>query len=119
MYERNSKNRVMLSCILALTMFATRSHAQTPSPSEKDSDRRAALRHITLDLLGRMPTDDETNAFLSDKSPHAYQMLIQRLTESKKTGEELHDATDAERQQLDKQAVLLNAYARMIHQSMN
>jgi hypothetical protein len=117
MLERNIKNCLMLSCIVALTLLAARSQAQTPSPSEKDSDRRAALRHITLDLLGRMPTEDETNAFLSDKSPHAYQMLIQRLTESKKTAEDLRDATDAERQQLYKQS-LLNDYTRLIHQNI-
>src|SRR5690349_20921786 len=92
MYERNHKNREMLLCISVLTMFAARSHAQTLSPSEKDSDRRAALRHITLDLVGRLPTDEETSAFLSDKSPHAYQMLIERLTAAEKTKAENADA---------------------------
>src|SRR5690348_7834349 len=96
--------QAMLLCILALAMWTARAQAQTPSPSDRDADRKEALRHITLDLAGRQPTEEETNAFLSDKSPHAYQSLLERLTKPEKLVAE----------KLDREVQLLNDYTRLL-----
>ena len=41
-----------------------------PSP---EADRTTLIRRLTLDLTGLPPTPAEVNAFLADKSPHAYE----------------------------------------------
>ncbi len=107
MFHSTLAHRTILVCVLATQMLAAHAQAQSPSPSDRDSDRKEALRHITLDLVARLPTEEETNAFVSDKSPHAYQSLIGRLTQP-----ERQEKLDADK--LEKQAVLLNEYARLL-----
>ncbi len=48
----------------------------TPSP---EADRRTLIRRVTLDLTGIPPTPEEAEAFLNDKSPDAYEKLVDRL----------------------------------------
>lgn len=50
-----------------------------PSPT---CDRETYLRRATLDTIGRLPTVQEREAFLSDASPQAKQRLIGRLLSS-------------------------------------
>lgn len=55
-------------------------------PSES-VDRYTLIRRATYALHGLPPTMDEVNAFLSDKSLHAYEKLIDRLLASPRYGE--------------------------------
>ncbi len=55
-----------------------------PSP---DADRAAYLRRATLDAWGLLPTPEEVTAFANDKSPHAYEKVVDRLLASPHFGE--------------------------------
>lgn len=50
-----------------------------PSP---EADRRILIRRVTLDLTGLLPTPDEVAAFEADRSPDAYEKLVDRLLAS-------------------------------------
>ncbi len=52
-----------------------------------DADRAALLRRVTFDLTGLPPTTAETDAFLRDTSPDAYEKLVDRLLASPAFGE--------------------------------
>jgi hypothetical protein len=51
------------------------------------ADRRTLLRRVTLDLLGLPPTPAEQRAFLDDRSPDAYERVVDRLLASPHYGE--------------------------------
>jgi hypothetical protein len=51
------------------------------------ADRRTLARRIYFDLTGLPPTPEELQAFLNDKSPNAYESLVDRLLSSKRYGE--------------------------------
>jgi len=51
------------------------------------ADRRTLIRRATYDLTGLPPTPEEVEAFEKDKSPHAWENLIDRLLASPKYGE--------------------------------
>ncbi|MET0380191.1 MAG: DUF1549 and DUF1553 domain-containing protein [Spongiibacteraceae bacterium] len=55
-----------------------------PSP---DADRGAFIRRATLDVWGVIPTPQEVEAFVADKSPDAYEKLVDRLLSSPHYGE--------------------------------
>ncbi|MFT3857191.1 MAG: DUF1549 and DUF1553 domain-containing protein [Aquabacterium sp.] len=55
-----------------------------PSP---DADRATFIRRATLDAWGLLPTPEEIKAFVNDKSPHAYEKLVDRLLASHHFGE--------------------------------
>jgi hypothetical protein len=55
-----------------------------PSP---EADRYALVRRVTLDLTGVPPTPEEADAFVNDKSPDAYEKLVDRLLASSRYGE--------------------------------
>ena len=55
-----------------------------PSP---EADRVTLLRRLSLDLIGLPPTIQEVDAFLSDKSPNAYEKQVERLLSSPHYGE--------------------------------
>ena len=55
-----------------------------PSP---EADRLTLLRRVTFDLTGLPPTLAEAEAFLADKSPEAYERLVDRLLASPHYGE--------------------------------
>jgi hypothetical protein len=56
----------------------------TPS---KRLDREQLVRRVTLDLTGLPPEPADVDAFLSDKSPDAYEKLVDRLLQSPQYGE--------------------------------
>jgi hypothetical protein len=56
----------------------------TPSP---EADRYTLIRRLTLDLLGLLPTVEEVDAFVNDRSPNAYETLVDRLLNSPHFGE--------------------------------
>ncbi len=55
-----------------------------PAPT---TDRRTLLRRVTYGLTGLAPTYEEVKAFESDKSPNAYEKVIDRLLASPRYGE--------------------------------
>lgn len=55
-----------------------------PSP---DADRTTFIRRATLDTLGLIPTPQEVDAFVKDRSPDAYEKLVDRLLSSPQYGE--------------------------------
>jgi hypothetical protein len=52
-----------------------------------EADRRTLIRRVTLDLTGLLPTPEEVKDFVADKSPMAYEDLVERLLASKNYGE--------------------------------
>ena len=56
----------------------------TPNP---EADRRTLIRRVTLDLTGLPPGPDEVEAFAKDRSPTAYENLVDRLLASPRYGE--------------------------------
>ena len=53
-----------------------------------EADRRTLLRRVTLDLTGLAPTPDEMRAFLADRSPDAYEKVVDRLLASPRYAEQ-------------------------------
>ena len=52
-----------------------------------EADRFMLLKRAYFDLIGLPPSREETQAFLADESPSAYEAMIDRLLESKHYGE--------------------------------
>jgi hypothetical protein len=55
-----------------------------PAP---EADPRTLLRRVTIDLTGLPPTAGEIDAFLADRSPDAYEKVVDRLLASPRYGE--------------------------------
>ena len=55
----------------------------------EQADRVALIRRVTLDLNGLPPTIAEVNAFVADRSPTAYEAVVQRLLSSPRFGEHM------------------------------
>jgi Protein of unknown function (DUF1553)/Protein of unknown function (DUF1549)/Planctomycete cytochrome C len=55
-----------------------------PAP---EADRRTLIRRATLDLTGLPPTPTEVRAFVNDRSPDAYEKVLDRLLASPRFGE--------------------------------
>src|SRR5262249_44350050 len=56
-----------------------------PSPP---ADRRVLARRVTFDLTGLPPTPQDVEAFVADRSPGAYEALVDRLLASPHYGEQ-------------------------------
>ena len=52
-----------------------------------EADRHTLIRRVSLDLTGLPPTPSEVENFLADKSPDAYEKLVDRLLASPQWGE--------------------------------
>jgi len=63
---------------------ARRAHALTPAPR---ADRQTLVRRAYLDLLGLPPTPAQVDAFVGDRSPKAWERLIDSLLASPHYGE--------------------------------
>jgi hypothetical protein len=61
-----------------------KSQGREPAP---EADRRTLIRRLSFDLLGLPPSLQETEAFLADHSPDAYEKLVDRLLASPHYGE--------------------------------
>src|SRR5207253_1395708 len=57
-----------------------------PSP---EADRVTLLRRVTLDLTGLPPSPEEVDGFLADRSPDAYEKVVDRLLASPRYGERM------------------------------
>ncbi|HTI50032.1 MAG TPA: DUF1549 domain-containing protein, partial [Planctomycetaceae bacterium] len=58
----------------------------SPSP---EASRETLLRRVTLDLTGLPPTVAELDAFLADRSPDAYETVVDRLLDSPRYAERM------------------------------
>jgi tetratricopeptide (TPR) repeat protein len=58
--------------------------ALTPNP---EADPVTLIRRVTLDLTGLPPTPEEVAAYLADRSPTAYEKVVDRLLASPRYGE--------------------------------
>jgi len=54
-----------------------------------EADRRTLLRRLSFDLTGLPPSYEEVAAFASDRSPGAYEKVVDRLLASERYGERL------------------------------
>ena len=54
---------------------------------ESEADRYTLIRRVWLDLIGIPPTPAEVEAFVNDRSPDAYEKVVDRLLASKRFGE--------------------------------
>ena len=54
---------------------------------QPEADRYTLIRRISLDLIGLPPTLEETEAFVKDTRPDAYERLVDRLLGSEHYGE--------------------------------
>ncbi|MCD6050351.1 MAG: Planctomycete cytochrome, partial [Verrucomicrobia bacterium] len=53
----------------------------------KEADRYTLIRRVYLDLIGLPPTPEEVEAFVKDKSPNAYEKVVDGLLTSPHYGE--------------------------------
>lgn len=61
-------------------------HKLKPSP---ETDRITLIRRVTFDLTGLPPTLKEIESFVADKSPDAYEKVVDRLLASPRYGEHM------------------------------
>ena len=54
-----------------------------------EADRATLIRRLSLDLTGLPPTPEEIDDFLDDKSPNAYEKVVDRLLASPRYGERM------------------------------
>ncbi len=55
--------------------------------ASQEADRTTLLRRVFLDLIGLPPSPKDVESFLSDKSPNAYEKVVDRLLSSPQYGE--------------------------------
>ena len=55
---------------------------------QPEADRRTLIRRVSLDLTGLPPTIEETEAFVKDPAPNAYEKLVDRLLASPRYAEQ-------------------------------
>ncbi len=57
-------------------------------PPSPEADRRTLIRRVSLDLTGLLPTPEEVLAFERDRSPKAYEKLVDHLLASPRYAEQ-------------------------------
>ena len=80
-----------------------------------EADRRTLIRRLSLDLTGLLPHPEEVEAFVNDKSPKAYEAIVDRLLDSKHFGERwarhwLDEARYADSSGYEKDSTRADAY---------
>ncbi|MCS6861667.1 MAG: DUF1553 domain-containing protein [Abditibacteriales bacterium] len=78
--------RWVLNPIDAFILARLEQEGLKPSPA---ADRVTLMRRLSLDLTGLPPTPAEVDAFLADKSPNAYEKVVDRLLASPRFGERM------------------------------
>ena len=67
--------------------FVARKHAELQLDPAPEADRRELVRRVYFDLHGLPPTPAQIEAFVNDKSPEAYEKLVDELLASPRYGE--------------------------------
>ena len=70
----------------AFVLRRLESEGLRPSP---EASKETLIRRVSLDLTGLPPTPAEVDAFLKDKSPNAYEKVVDRLLKSQRYGERM------------------------------
>lgn len=84
-FKASDKNRdFVANPIDAFVLAKLESKEMVPSPT---APRGTLIRRITYDLTGLPPTVEEVRAFLSDRSPNAWEKVVDRLLASPHYGE--------------------------------
>jgi Protein of unknown function (DUF1553)/Protein of unknown function (DUF1549)/Planctomycete cytochrome C len=68
----------------AFVLARLEAKGMSPAPA---ADKETLLRRVTFDLTGLPPTLAEREAFLADKTPEAYEKVVDRLLASPRYGE--------------------------------
>ena len=79
-----SPNSAIRNPIDSFVLARLEKEGLTPSP---EADRYTLIRRLSRDLTGLPPTPAEADAFAADKSPVAYEKLVDRLLASPHYGE--------------------------------
>lgn len=79
-WARNDIDRFVLAKRAEIPALAS----LKPAP---EADRATLLRRVTMDLTGLPPTPAELDAFLADRSPNAYEKVVDQLLRSPHYGE--------------------------------
>ncbi len=61
--------------------------AEKKLPASAKADKHTLIRRVTYDLIGLPPTAEETDAYLADNSPNAFEKIVDRLLASPRYGE--------------------------------
>ncbi len=81
---KTQRARWVRNPIDAFVLAKLESEGLSPSP---EADRPTLLRRLSLDLIGLPPSPEEVDAYLLDKSPGAYERVVERLLASPHYGE--------------------------------
>ncbi len=73
----------------AIDLFVLNQIEQKGLKPNPEASKETLIRRVSFDLTGLPPTVAEINAFLADKSPQAYERVINRLLQSPHFGERL------------------------------
>ncbi len=73
----------------AVDAFVAAEHEANGLAPAPEADRIALVRRLSFDLTGLPPTPKEVDAFVGDKSPDAYEKLVDRLLASTQYGERM------------------------------
>ncbi len=84
--KRGTRNAERGNPIDAFILARLEKEKLKPSP---EADKTTLLRRVTLDLIGLPPTPAEVDAFLADKSPDAYEKVVDRLLANPHYGERM------------------------------
>jgi len=84
--ERKALPRPARNPIDAFVLAALDGKGLKPSPA---ASRETLIRRVTLDITGLPPTPGEIDAFVADKSPNAYEKVVDRLLASPSYGERM------------------------------
>ncbi len=70
----------------AFILYRLKQEGVAPSP---EADQITLIRRLSFDLTGLPPKPEEVQAFLNDRSPDAYEKLVERLLASPHYGERM------------------------------
>lgn len=84
--ETGSPKLEIRTPIDAFIQYRLQQEGLTPSP---EADRATLIRRLSFDLTGLPPMPEEVRAFVNDKSPNAYEKLVDRLLASPHYGERM------------------------------
>lgn len=74
-------------CRTPIDRFIVRKLNEYKLSPNSETDRRRWLRRVYFGLIGLPPTVEEVDEFLEDKSPNAYERVVERLLDSPHYGE--------------------------------
>ncbi len=86
-FKKPERPAVPTAGINPIDAFINRKLRDAGVPASPDADRLTLLRRASYDLLGLPPTKDQIDEFLADKSPNAWEKVVDKLLASPRYGE--------------------------------